>query len=180
MNKKELIPTDQIENRILLIRGLRVMIDRDLAELYHVETKNLNRQVKRKKERFPPEFMFQLTKKEKKELVTNWHRFDSLKHSTFLPFAFTEHGAVMLATVLNSQLAVQASILVVKAFIRLKEILLNHKQLAEKLKELELKIETHDEQITAILDAINQLLTPPERPKKKIGFTVEEKKIKYG
>ncbi len=95
MNEKGIIQLDLIESKILLIRGKKVLLDRDLAELYGVETKNLNRQVKRNKERFPVEFMFQLTKEEKNELVTNWHRFDSLKHSTVLPHAFTEHGTVM-------------------------------------------------------------------------------------
>jgi len=155
------------------------MLDRDLAELYGVETKNLNRQVKRNPERFPSEFMFQLTLSEKEELVTNWHRFNSLKHSTVLPFAFTEYGALMLAPVLNSPRAIEAGIFVVRAFVHLKEMLLTHKELAQKLKELEYKIETHDEQITAIFEAINQLLAPPPTPKRKIGFEVKEKGVKY-
>jgi phage regulator Rha-like protein len=179
MNKKEIIQIEAIESKILFIRGQRVMIDRDLAELYGVLTKALNQAVKRNIERFPADFMFVLTKKEKSELVTNCDRFNSLKHSTSLPFAFTEHGALMLASVLNSQRAIETSIFVVRAFIRLREILAAHKELAEKLKELELKLETHDEQITAILEAINQLLTPPEKPKRKIGFSVGEKRIKY-
>ncbi|MCK9426516.1 MAG: ORF6N domain-containing protein [Ignavibacteriaceae bacterium] len=180
MSANELAPTERIENKILLIRGQRVMLDRDLAELYGVETKNLNRQVKRNPERFPSEFMFQLTLSEKNELVTDWHRFNSLKHSTVLPFAFTEYGALMLASVLNSPRAIEAGIYVVRAFVHLKEILLTHKELAQKLKELEYKIETHDEQITAIFEAINQLLTPPPAPKRKIGFEVKEKGVKYG
>ena len=122
MNEEGIIQLDMIESKILLIRGKKVMLDRDLAELYGVETKNLNRQVKRNKERFPVEFMFQLTKEEKNELVTNWHRFNSLKHSTSLPHAFTEHGTVMLASVLNSQRAIETSILVVQAFIKLREL----------------------------------------------------------
>ncbi|MFA6598812.1 MAG: ORF6N domain-containing protein [Ignavibacteriaceae bacterium] len=180
MSTKEIVPTERIENKILLIREQRVMLDRDLAELYGVETKNLNRQVKRNPERFPSEFMFQLTLSEKTELVTNWHRFNALKHSTVLPFAFTEYGALMLASVLNSPRAIEASVFVVRAFVHLKEMLLTHKELAQKLKELEYKIETHDEQITAIFEAINQLLTPPPAPKRKIGFEVKEKKVKYG
>ncbi len=179
MGKKDIIPLNKIENKILLIRGQRVMIDRDLAELYGVTTKVLNQAVKRNKERFPADFMFMLTKNEKNELVTNCDRFNSLKHSTSLPFAFTEHGAVMLASILNSQEAVEASIYVVRAFIKLREILLTHKELALKFKELEMKIETHDEQITAIMEAINQLLKPPDVPKRKVGFIVEENKIKY-
>ena len=180
MSVNEIVPTERIENKILLLRGQRVMLDRDLAELYGVETKNLNRQVKRNPERFPSEFMFQLTLSEKEELVTNWHRFNSLKHSTVLPFAFTEYGALMLAPVLNSPRAIEAGIFVVRAFVHLKEMLLTHKELAQKLKELEYKIETHDEQITAIFEAINQLLAPPPTPKRKIGFEVKEKGVKYG
>lgn len=180
MSVKEIIPTERIENKILLIRGQKVMLDRDLAELYGVETKNLNRQVKRNPERFPSEFMFQLILSEKIELVTNWHRFNSLKHSTVLPFAFTEYGALMLASVLNSPRAIEAGIYVVQAFVKLREILSTHKELAQKLKELEYKIETHDEQITAIFEAINQLLTPPPVTKRKIGFEVREKGVKYG
>ena len=179
MSAKEIIPTEQIENKILLIREQKVMLDRDLAELYGVETKNLNRQVKRNRERFPSEFMFQLTYEEKLELVTDWHRFNSLKHSTVLPFAFTEYGALMLASVLNSPRAIEAGIYVVRAFVHLKEMLLSHKELAQKLKEFELKIETHDEQITAIFEAINQLLAPPPAEKRKIGFEVKEKGVKY-
>jgi len=179
MSVNEIMPTERIENKILLLRGQRVMLDRDLAELYGVETKNLNRQVKRNPERFPSGFMFQLTLSEKEELVTNWHRFNSLKHSTVLPFAFTEYGALMLASVLNSPRAIEAGIFVVRAFVHLKEMLLTHKDLAQKLKELEYKIETHDEQITAIFEAINQLLTPPPASKRKIGFEVREKGVRY-
>lgn len=179
MNKKEIIPIEAIKSKILIIREQRVMLDRDLAELYGVETKYLNRQVKRNIQRFPDEFMFQLTLDEKNELVTNLHRFKTLKHSTSLPFAFTEHGAVMLASVLNSPRAVATSILVVRAFIRLREILVTHKELAQRLKELELKIETHDEQIISILEAINQLLAPPQMEKRKMGFEVKEKGSRY-
>jgi len=176
---KEIVSAERIENRILLLRGQRVMLDRDLAELYGVPTKVLNQAVKRNYERFPTDFMFVLTKAEKDELVTNCDRFNSLKHSTVLPFAFTEYGALMLASVLNSPRAIEAGIFVVRAFVHLKEMLLTHKELAQKLKELEYKIETHDEQITAIFEAINQLLTPPPTPKRKIGFEVKEKSIKY-
>lgn len=126
------------------------MIDRDLADLYGVSTKRLNEQVKRNRRRFPTEFMFRLTSKEKSELVANCDWFSSVKHSTVNPMVFTEHGAVMLASVLKSKTAIETSIFVVKAFVRLREILHTHKELAQKLKELELKIESHDEQITAI------------------------------
>src|ERR1700756_1123981 len=99
----DIIIFEAIENRIFVIRKQKVVLDRDIAELYDVETKNLNRQVKRNIERFPPEFMFQLTEKEKNELVTNWHRFPPLKHSSSLPYVFTEYGIIMLASVLNSE-----------------------------------------------------------------------------
>lgn len=171
---------DLIQNKILIVRGKKVMLDRDLAELYGVETKYLNRQVKRNLDRFPDEFMFQLTTTEKAELVTNWHRFNSLKHSTFLPYAFTEYGAVMLASVLNSPRAVQASIYVVRAFVRLRELLSTHQELAQKLSELERRVEKHDAAIQAIMEAIRQLMQPPEKPKRKIGFRVEERRRRYG
>lgn len=179
MTKVQVIPVEAVENKILLIRGQRVMIDRDLARLYGVSTKVLNQAVKRNIDRFPYDFMFILTKDEKNELVTNCDRFNSLKHSTSLPCAFTEHGALMLASVLNSPKAVETSIFVVRAFIRLRQILAAHKELAERLRELELRIETHDEQITAIFDAINQLLAPTPVTKKKIGFEIKEKKVLY-
>ncbi len=125
------------------------------------------------------DFMFQLNKQEKSEVVANCDHLKNLKYSPNLPFVFTEHGAIMLASVLNSQLAIEASVYVVRAFVRLREILLTHKELAVKFRELELRLETHDEQIAVIFEAINQLLARPEAPMKKIGFTVEEKKRSY-
>ena len=160
----------QIDSRILLIRGHRVMLDADLAEVYGTTTKALNQAVKRNRERFPAEFMFQLTRREKDEVVTNCDHLRKLKYSPNFPFAFTEYGAVMLASVLNSPIAVQASIAVVRAFIRLREILSTHKELARKLKELENRIEGHDEEITALFDAIRELMESPEKPSKQIGF----------
>ncbi len=165
------ISPPMIEQRIFLIRGQKVMVDRDLAELYEVETKYLNRQVKRNKDRFPSEFMFQLTLKEKQELVTICHRFRTMKHSSALPFAFTEHGVAMLATVLRSERAVKISIHIIKAFIKLREFLSVHKELAQKLKKLESVVERHDAQIKSIFEAIRQLMIPPLDPlKRKIGF----------
>jgi phage regulator Rha-like protein len=168
---KALIPQEVIENKIFLIRCHKVMIDRDLAELYDVETKYLNRQVKRNRERFPEEFMFQLTVSEKDELVTNWHRFATLKHSSALPYVFTEHGVSMLASVLNSDRAVKISISIIKTFVKLREIISTHKELAHKLSELEYRIEKHDGEIKAIFNAIRQLMVPPHEEKKpRIGF----------
>jgi len=170
----KLLPMEAIEKRIFLIRNQKVMIDADLAELYGVTTKRLNEQVKRNKGRFPEDFMFKLTKKEKQELVANCDHLIRLKYSPVMPNAFTEHGAIMLAAVLNSQKAIEMSLFVVRAFIRLREIISTHKELAQKLKELELKIDSHDQHIQAIFEFINQLIAPPEKPKRKMGFTIDK------
>ena len=176
---KDLIPQQTIEQRIFLIRNQKVMIDRDLAELYGVETKHLNRQVKRNIQRFPEEFMFQLSTEERNQLVTICHRFKTMKHSSSLPYAFTEHCVAMLASVLKSDRAVKISINIIKAFVKLREILSTHKELAHKLAELERKIERHDEEIKVVFDAIRHLMTPPEPKEKKIGFHVRERGVKY-
>ena len=168
--KAHLVPMEIIEQKIFLIRNHKVMIDRDLAELYGVETKYLNRQVKRNAERFPDKFMFQLNKEEKNELVTNCHRFESLKHSTSLPHAFTEYGVAMLASILKSDRAVKISIHIVETFIRLREFISTHKELASKLQELEKKIGRHDKEITAIVEVIKGLIAEPEKKKESIGF----------
>ncbi len=175
---KGLIPVERIENSILLIRGEKVMLDADLAILYGVSTKRLNEQVKRNRDRFPGDFMFQLTENEKAEVVANCDHHKRLKFSPNLPYAFTEHGAIMLATVLNSPVAVQASIQVVRAFVKLRQMLSTNKELAHKLNQLEQKIEKHDEEIKAIFDAIRQLMTPPEKHKRKIGFLSERERQK--
>lgn len=167
---KQVAAQQVIEEKIFVIRGQKVMIDRDLAELYQVETKYLNRQVKSNIERFPKEFMFQLTIEEKNELVQNLHRFKSLKHSTYMPYAFTEHGVAMLASVLRSERAVAISIYIVKTFIKLREILATHKELATKIDMLEEKLSKHDIDIMKIFQAIRQLMAPTEPPKRRIGF----------
>jgi len=165
-----LVMANRIESSIMLIRGHRVMLDSDLAAAYGTTTKALNQAIKRNAKRFPADFMFQLTQNEKQEVVTNCDRLRTLKFSTVLPYAFTEHGAVMLASVLNSPIAVQASIAVVRAFIRLREVLANHKDLASKLAELERRTDGHSEEIGTIFEAIRQLMEPPEKPAKRIGF----------
>ena len=167
---KAIIPQETIEQRIFLIRNQKVMVDRDLAELYGVETKHLNRQVKRNIQRFPEEFMLQLTIEERNQLVTICHRFKTMKHSSSLPYVFTEHGVAMLASVLKSDRAVKISINIIKAFVKLREMLSTHKELAHKLAQLERKIEKHDDEIKLIFDAIRQLMTPPEPKSKRIGF----------
>jgi hypothetical protein len=171
-NKSEIvISSERVENVILRIRREKVILDADLAELYGVKTKRLNEQVKRNKDRFPEDFMFQLTEDEKYEVVANCDHLSRLRFSPTLPFAFTEHGAIMAASVLNSPKAVEMSIFVVRAFVRLRSFLASQKELAVKVADLERKFTTHDKQIIAIIDAIKQLMAPPPPPKKHpIGF----------
>jgi phage regulator Rha-like protein len=161
-----LVPREQIEQAILVIRGQRVMVDSDFAKLYGVSTKALNQAVKRDADRFPNDFMFRLTQKEKAEVVTNCDHLSKLKFSPTMPVAFTEHGAVMVANVLNSERAVQVSIYVVRAFVKLRETLGTHKTLAQKLAELERQVESHDSHIRSLFEAIRQLmeLTGPVAP----------------
>jgi hypothetical protein len=164
----KVVPAEVIERKILIVRGQRVMLDRDLAELYGASTKRLNEQVKRNKRRFPDDFMFQLTEDEKNELVANCDRFSPLKHSTALPYAFTEHGALMLANVIKSATAIEVSILVVRAFARLREIIRTHKDLQRKIEDMEQK---YDKQFRIVFEAIRELITPKEeKPKRRIGF----------
>jgi hypothetical protein len=164
------VAQEVIEQKIYIIRGHRVMIDTDLAQLYAVKTKRLNEQVKRNVKRFPADFMFQLTKKEKYELVANCDQFKQLKHSTVAPYAFTEQGVAMLSSVINSERAIQVNIAIMRAFVKLRRILSTNKELAHKLSQLEQRIENHDTEIHAIFEAIRQLMTPPDKPKRRIGF----------
>ncbi len=171
MKTNTIVPLETIGQKILLIRGQKVMLDRDLAGLYGVETKVLNRTVKRNLERFPEDFMFRITKEEYAGLLRC--QIGTLKrgqHSKYLPFAFTEHGVAMLAAVLNSRQAIRMSILIVKTFVRLREILGTHKELVQKLKLLEMRIDSHDQDIRSIMEAIHQLISTPEKPKRRIGF----------
>ncbi len=164
----ELIPGESIEQRILLIRGQKVMLDKDLAELYEVGTKVLNQAVKRNTKRFPKDFMFKLSKSERHELVTNCDRFKTLKHSTVTPYAFTEQGVAMLSSVLKSERAVLVNIAIMRAFVKVREILATHKDLARKLKEMEKK---YDEQFSVVFEAIYKLMdTSEKKTNKKIGF----------
>jgi hypothetical protein len=165
-----LIPTERIERAILSIRGEKVMLDSDLAELYGVETKRLNEQVRRNLARFPADFMFQLTEAEKLEVVANCDHLVKLKFSPYLPSAFTEHGALMPANVLNSERAAQTSVMVVRAFVRLRQMLTSNAKLARKLDAMEKK---YDRQFKVVFDAIRQLMSPPAAPKREIGFHVK-------
>jgi hypothetical protein len=143
------------------------MLDRDLAILYEVPTKALNQAVKRNIHRFPDHFMFRLTSEEKNELVTNCDRFNSLKHSTALPYAFTEHGVAMLSSVLNSEKAIMVNIQIINAFIRMREMLMNYEEIKQKIEDME---ENYDYQFKVVFEAIRQLLETPKKPEKKIGF----------
>lgn len=163
-----------ILNRILLIRGKKVMVDRDLAELYGVTTKRLNEQVKRNTTRFPEDFMFQLTLEEKNELVANCDRFEMLKHATVTPYAFTEHGAVMLACVLNSKRAIEANIRIIRIFTAMREITLHNNELLLKLVKLEQKVDTHDESINLLFEAIKKMIETPPKQRNRIGFIQDE------
>jgi hypothetical protein len=167
------VPEERIAQGILMIREHKVMLDADLADLYGVTTKRLNEQVKRNQGRFPPDFMFQLTAVEKAEVVANCDHLARLKFSPALPNAFTEHGAIMAASVLNTARAVEMSVFVVRAFVRLRQMLASNADLARKLATLEKK---YDTQFKVVFDAIRELMTPPERKKRSIGFAPWEEK----
>ena len=175
-----LIPQEVIEKEIFLIRGKKVMLDRDLAGLYGVTTGNLNKAVKRNVERFPEDFMFQLNKEEGDSLRFQFGSLKRGQHPKYLPYAFTEQGVAMLSSVLRSKKAIQVNIAIMRVFVRLKEIISTHKELAHKLDLLERKIEKHDEEIRGIFEAIRQLMAPPERPKRRIGFHQHEDYVAKG
>ena len=173
MKEKEevsLITDELVMNKIINVRGIKVMIDKDIAELYGVTTKRLNEQVKRNKKRFPPDFMFQLTEKEKEHVVANCDHLKNLKFSPNLPFAFTEHGAVMLASVLNSGRAIEVNIQIVRVFTKMRELLLVHKDILLQLDKIERKLTQHDEDIALIFQYLKKLLSPPETVRLKIVF----------
>jgi hypothetical protein len=170
------IPVEVIERKILLIRRQKVMLSTHLAELYAVETRALNQAVKRNINRFPKDFMFQLNNSEADQLVSQ----NVIPHKKYfggsLPYAFTEQGVAMLSSVLNSERAIHVNIAIMRAFVKLREILSINKELAHKLVLLERKIEKHDEEIKLIFDAIRQLMSPPEPKRKRIGFLQEKEK----
>jgi len=169
-----------IEKAIFVIRGQRVMLDADLAELYGVETRMLKQAVRRNRKRFPNDFMFELTQEENRSLRSQNVILKRGQYSKYLPFAFTEQGVAMLSSVLYSERAIEVNIAIMRVFVRLREMMAAHKELALKLSELEGRIQDHDEQIVAIFDAIRQLMAPPASPRKKIGFEVKEPKARYG
>ena len=170
-----------IEQAILFIRGQKVMLDRDLAALYGVTTGNLNKAVKRNPDRFPGDFMLQLTVEECASLRFQFGTLKRGQHRKYLPYAFTEQGVAMLSSVLHSPRAIQVNVAIMRAFVRLRQTLAVHKDLAHKLAELERKIAGHDANIHTLFEVIRQLMTPPEPPPRKpIGFHVKERIATYG
>ena len=199
--RKEIVPVDQIAHRIRQLRGEKVLLDYDLAPLYGVAVKVLNQAVKRNQERFPSDFMFQLTDEQaaflrslshsvqdrevaqRQEATTNWSRFvtSSPKHrgAKYQPYAFTEEGVAMLSSTLNSERAVKVNIEIMRASVRLRQALDTNRELAKKFAEPERRVGKHDEEIAAILEAIRQLMAPPEKPRREIGFHVRETPSRY-
>jgi hypothetical protein len=193
---KQIIPIEQIARSILYLRDQRVMLDYDLAILYGVEARVLNQAVKRNRDRFPDDFMFQLSTEET-EMVSqfvippgeqrrgkvNSSQFvtSSRKHrgKRYRPFAFTEQGVAMLSSVLNSKRAVKVNIAIMRAFVQLRQTLETNRELARKFSELERRVGKHDEEIAAIIEAIRQLMAPAEKPRREIGFHVREKTPRY-
>jgi hypothetical protein len=163
----ELIELNEITGRIQTFRGIKVMIDRDLAAFYGTQTKRLNEQVKRNKNRFPSDFVFQLNEDEKAELVANCDHLNNLKYTKALPYAFTEHGAIMAASVLNSPAAVDISVLIVRAFVQLRHIAIEHADLKREVEALRNQTEERFDIVFTVLD---KLVSDGDPPKKKIGF----------
>jgi hypothetical protein len=162
------IPPERVERRILLIRGQKVMLDTDLAELYQVQTFRLNEQVKRNRTRFPEDFMFQLTREEARSLTSQFARSNRGRGGRRTPpYAFTEQGVAMLSSVLHSERAVQVNIAIMRAFVKLREMLASNRDMARRLDEMEKK---YDTQFKVVFDAIRELMKPPEKPRRRIGF----------
>jgi hypothetical protein len=197
---KEIIPAEQIARRIFYFRGEKVLLDFDLAALYGVATKALNQAVKRNRERFPDDFMFQLTTEEvlilrsqtvtssvqgsgSQETMKNWSQivtsFRKYRGTKYRPYAFTEEGIAMLSSVLKSKRAVKVNIAIMRAFVKLRSVLETNRELARKFSELERRVGKHDEEIAAILEAIRQLMVPSEKPRREIGFHVRENAPRY-
>jgi phage regulator Rha-like protein len=176
----DIVPIEKITSKICVIRDTRVMLDRDLAELYGVETKALKQAVRRNITRFPEDFMFELTKEKNRFLRSQNVALKRGQHSKYLPFAFTEQGVAMLSSTLNSERAIEVNIAIMRAFVHLREIMATRRELARKLEELESRLGKHDEQFKVVFDAIRALMEEPEKPRrKKIGFEVKEPKAKY-
>jgi len=186
MNNKIMVMTRRVESKILLMRGRKVILDRDLAALYGVEVKRLNEQIKRNADRFPADFMFRVRKADlrsqfatSKILIGHADKKRPARRGgrRYQPFAFTEHGAIMAASVLNSERAVEMSIFVVRAFVRMREALATNQKIIAKLRDLEEKVGDHDAEIEEIFGAIRELMRPPEPSKRKIGFVTAKTNV---
>lgn len=178
--KTSLVPVEAITEKIFEIRGQKVMLDTDLAELYDVTTKALNQAVKRNRKRFPKDFMFQLTRQERDELVTKCYRLIKLKHSSAMPYAFTESGVAMLSSVLNSERAVSVNIRIIRAFIRVRKMIGQHEALRLTIEGLEKRTDKNERDIHLALSYLKEILFPPEKeiPEKpyRMGFESPKKK----
>ncbi|MCL6099433.1 MAG: ORF6N domain-containing protein [Bacteroidota bacterium] len=179
MGSRNIIPTERVIDKILLIRNQKVILDKDLAQLYGVETRVLKQAVKRNIRRFPSDFLFVLNRKEIEMLVSQSVIPSKSYFGGAAPFVFTEQGVAMLSSVLKSERAIEVNILIMRAFVKLRNIISTHEKVEEKLKELEEKLEEHNVHIVKIIEIINQLLKPPEQPLKKIGFEVKDKSTPY-
>ena len=174
MPSNSLIPIESLIDKILIIKNRKVMLDSDLALLYSVSTKRLNEQVKRNIKRFPSDFMFQLSQKEFESLKSHFATSKGKGGRRYPPYVFTEQGVAMLSSVLSSDRAIEVNILIMRAFVKLREIISTHKKVAVALKKMEQKLKGHDEQIIKIIQVINQLTTPAPKSKKVIGFKIDK------
>jgi hypothetical protein len=176
---KEIIPVERVAQSIRWIRGQKVLLDSDLAALYGVTTGNLNKAVNRNRDRFPSDFMFQLSAQETEDLIFQIGRSKGRGGRRHRPYAFTEQGIAMLSSVLNSDRAIRVNIAIMRAFVKLRQMLETNRELARKFSEIERRVGKHDQEIAAILEAIRQLMAPPEKPRRQIGFHVRETTARY-
>src|SRR5262245_42874954 len=175
----QLIPIERIEKLIHLARREKVLLDADLAKLYGVTTGNLNKAVARNRHRFPQDFMFQLTDEETAALIFQSGRSNQRGGRRHNPYVFTEQGVAMLSSVLRSERAVQVNVAIMRAFVSLRRMLASNEALSRKLAELERRLENHDKGIKSLFDAIRELMTPPEEPRREIGFHMKEDTVPY-
>jgi len=176
---RQIIPIERIAQKILYLRGQKVLFDYDLALLYGIETRALKQAVRRNRARFPDDFMFELSAGEIKSVVSQFVIPSRSRFGGARPMAFTEQGVAMLSSVLNSERAVKVNIAIMRAFVKLRETLETNRELARKFSDLEKRVGKHDEKIAAIIEAIRQLMLPPEKPRREIGFHVREKAARY-
>ena len=176
---KAVIPIERIASAILMLRDQRVVLDYDLAALYGVETRALKQAVRRNPDRFPNDFMFELSEQEIDTVVSQFVIPDRRRFGGAKPMAFTEQGIAMLSSVLNNERAIKVNIAIMRAFVKLRQVLDTNRELAQKFSELEQRVGKHDEEIAAILEAIRQLMAPPEKARREIGFHVREKAPRY-